>query len=65
MFYSVAFLFMQFLFFRIMKGYDHPNIVKLIGVCTDRHPIYIVLELVSGKKNMVCVCARLENRNVC
>ncbi|MGH0137080.1 UNVERIFIED_CONTAM: hypothetical protein FKN15_007663, partial [Acipenser sinensis] len=26
---------------RILKQYDHPNIVKLIGVCTQRQPIYI------------------------
>ncbi|XP_072715074.1 tyrosine-protein kinase Fer-like isoform X4 [Ciconia boyciana] len=33
---------------RILKQYDHPNIVKLIGICTQRQPIYIVMELVSG-----------------
>nr|XP_054751828.1 tyrosine-protein kinase Fer-like isoform X3 [Lytechinus pictus] len=32
----------------ILKQYDHANIVKLIGVCTDKHPIYIVMELVPG-----------------
>ncbi|PIK56522.1 putative tyrosine-protein kinase, partial [Apostichopus japonicus] len=32
----------------ILKNYNHPNIVKLIGVATDRHPIYIVMELVQG-----------------
>uniref|UniRef100_A0AAQ4P7V1 Tyrosine-protein kinase n=1 Tax=Gasterosteus aculeatus aculeatus TaxID=481459 RepID=A0AAQ4P7V1_GASAC len=32
----------------ILKQYDHPNIVKLIGVCTQRQPIYIVMELVPG-----------------
>lgn len=36
------------MFFRILKQYDHPNIVKLIGVCTQRQPIYIVMELVPG-----------------
>ena len=25
----------------IMKPYDHPNVVKLIGVCNDREPFYI------------------------
>lgn len=35
-------------FCRILKQYDHPNIVKLIGVCTQRQPIYIVMELVPG-----------------
>uniref|UniRef100_A0A7N8YJ01 Tyrosine-protein kinase n=1 Tax=Mastacembelus armatus TaxID=205130 RepID=A0A7N8YJ01_9TELE len=33
---------------RILKQYDHPNVVKLIGVCTQRQPIYIVMELVPG-----------------
>ncbi|XP_072137464.1 tyrosine-protein kinase Fer [Mobula birostris] len=33
---------------RILKQYDHPNIVKLIGVCTQRQPIYIVMELIQG-----------------
>lgn len=34
--------------YRILKQYDHPNIVKLIGVCTQRQPIYIIMELVQG-----------------
>ncbi|XP_063101549.1 tyrosine-protein kinase Fer isoform X4 [Cavia porcellus] len=33
---------------KILKQYDHPNIVKLIGVCTQRQPVYIVMELVPG-----------------
>ncbi|KAM5192922.1 tyrosine-protein kinase Fer [Mantella aurantiaca] len=33
---------------RILKQYDHVNVVKLIGVCTQRQPIYIVMELVPG-----------------
>ncbi|KAK2920248.1 tyrosine-protein kinase Fes/Fps isoform X2 [Channa argus] len=33
---------------RILKKYDHPNIVKLIGVCTQKQPIYIIMELVQG-----------------
>uniref|UniRef100_A0A8D2L6D0 Protein kinase domain-containing protein n=1 Tax=Varanus komodoensis TaxID=61221 RepID=A0A8D2L6D0_VARKO len=33
---------------RILKQYSHPNIVRLIGVCTQKHPIYIVMELVQG-----------------
>lgn len=35
---------------RILKQYNHPNIVKLIGVCTQKQPIYIIMELVSGKQ---------------
>lgn len=34
---------------RILKQYSHPNIVRLIGVCTQKQPIYIVMELVQGK----------------
>ncbi|KAM4596932.1 tyrosine-protein kinase Fes/Fps [Fundulus diaphanus] len=33
---------------RILKQYNHPNIVKLIGVCTQKQPIYIIMELISG-----------------
>ncbi|XP_006030858.2 tyrosine-protein kinase Fes/Fps isoform X1 [Alligator sinensis] len=33
---------------RILKQYNHPNIVRLIGVCTQKQPIYIVMELVQG-----------------
>lgn len=33
---------------RILKQYDHPNIVKFIGICVQKQPIMIVMELVSG-----------------
>uniref|UniRef100_A0A8C6ZBN9 Tyrosine-protein kinase n=1 Tax=Nothoprocta perdicaria TaxID=30464 RepID=A0A8C6ZBN9_NOTPE len=33
---------------RILKQYNHPNIVRLIGVCTQKQPVYIVMELVQG-----------------
>uniref|UniRef100_A0A8C5BPC3 Tyrosine-protein kinase n=1 Tax=Gadus morhua TaxID=8049 RepID=A0A8C5BPC3_GADMO len=33
---------------RILKQYEHPNIVRLIGVCTQQQPIYIIMELVQG-----------------
>ncbi|KAG8440602.1 hypothetical protein GDO86_006378 [Hymenochirus boettgeri] len=33
---------------RILKQYSHANIVKLIGVCTQKQPIYIIMELVQG-----------------
>ncbi|XP_066184200.1 tyrosine-protein kinase Fes/Fps isoform X3 [Sylvia atricapilla] len=33
---------------RILKQYRHPNIVRLIGVCTQKQPVYIVMELVQG-----------------
>jgi len=28
--------------------FDHTNIVKLIGICFDTRPYYIVLELLAG-----------------
>lgn len=31
--------------------YSHPNIVRLIGVCTQKQPIYIVMELVQGEQS--------------
>lgn len=33
---------------RILKQYEHPNIVKFIGICVQKQPIMIVMELVSG-----------------
>lgn len=35
---------------RILKQYSHPNIVRLIGVCTQKQPVYIVMELVQGER---------------
>lgn len=32
----------------ILKQYDHPNIVRLIGVCAEKDPVYIVMELMPG-----------------
>lgn len=34
---------------RILKQYDHPNVVKLIGICVQKQPIMIVMELVTGE----------------
>ncbi|CAG7823667.1 unnamed protein product [Allacma fusca] len=33
---------------RILKQYQHPNIVRLVGICVQKQPIMIVMELVSG-----------------
>lgn len=33
---------------RILKQYDHQNIVKFIGICVQKQPIMIVMELVPG-----------------
>ncbi|XP_013386486.1 leukocyte tyrosine kinase receptor isoform X2 [Lingula anatina] len=32
----------------IMSKFHHPNIVRFIGVCFDKHPRFIVLELLEG-----------------
>ncbi|XP_003389646.2 PREDICTED: tyrosine-protein kinase Fes/Fps-like [Amphimedon queenslandica] len=32
----------------ILKQYDHPNIVRLIGVCAEKDPVYIIMELLPG-----------------
>lgn len=32
----------------IMSKFSHPNIVHFIGVCFDKHPRFIVLELLAG-----------------
>lgn len=42
---------------RILKQYNHPNIVRLIGVCTQKQPIYIVMELVQGEQLCSAVSA--------
>ena len=32
----------------IMSKFHHANIVHFIGICFDKHPRFIVLELLSG-----------------
>ena len=32
----------------ILEQYDHPNIVKLIGIAADCDPFYVVMELMPG-----------------
>jgi anaplastic lymphoma kinase len=32
----------------IMSKFNHPNIVHFIGVCFEKHPHFIVLELLAG-----------------
>ena len=33
---------------KILKQYNHPNIVRLLGVCSDKEPVCIVMELMPG-----------------
>ncbi|CAM5175481.1 unnamed protein product [Eretmochelys imbricata] len=33
---------------RIVRCYNHPNVVRIIGVCARKQPVFIVMELVSG-----------------
>ncbi|KAK2582534.1 hypothetical protein KPH14_004827 [Odynerus spinipes] len=54
---------------RILKQYDHPNIVKLIGICVQKQPIMIVMELVPGgslltylRKNAASITQREQLR---
>ena len=37
---------------RILKQYDHPNIVKFIGIAARRQPVMIVMEYVPGEYAM-------------
>ncbi|KAK0182862.1 hypothetical protein PV327_000951 [Microctonus hyperodae] len=56
---------------RILKQYDHPNIVKLIGICVQKQPIMIVMELVPGgslltylRKNAAAI-SQIEQLRMC
>ncbi|KAH3746656.1 hypothetical protein DPMN_181066 [Dreissena polymorpha] len=33
---------------RILKQYDHPNIVRFIGIAAQRQPVMIIMEYVTG-----------------
>jgi len=33
---------------RILKQYNHQNVVKFVGICVQKQPIMIVMELVPG-----------------
>ena len=37
---------------RILKQYDHPNIVKFIGIAAQRQPVMIIMEYVAGRLGM-------------
>lgn len=48
---------------RILKQYDHPNIVKFIGIAAQRQPVMIVMEYVEGK-GMVRYVEYVEGKGV-
>ena len=37
----------------IMMEFDHPNIIKLLGVCTTEEPLYLITELMDKVMNCV------------
>ncbi|KAK2143367.1 hypothetical protein LSH36_849g00011 [Paralvinella palmiformis] len=47
----------------IMSKFDHPNIVKFVGVCFEKHPRFIILELLEGGdlKNFLRECRPKEH----
>ncbi|XP_071870725.1 tyrosine kinase receptor Cad96Ca [Bombus fervidus] len=49
---------------RVMKNLDpHPNVVRLLGCCTEREPMFVILEYVSGGKLQSFLRASREERN--
>ncbi|KAG6441774.1 tyrosine-protein kinase Fer isoform X2 [Manduca sexta] len=48
---------------RILKQYQHPNIVRLIGIAVQKQPIMIVMELVSGGSLLTFLRTRASNLN--
>ena len=48
-----------------MKLLSHPNLVKLLGVCTTGEPVYIVMELMIHGKQMwisfICLSIHVSN----
>lgn len=48
---------------RILKQYSHPNVVRLIGICVQKQPIMIVMELVPGTLDHHKSCKTLNDSN--
>ncbi|KAK0422412.1 hypothetical protein QR680_007558 [Steinernema hermaphroditum] len=53
---------------RLMRNYDHRNVVKLYGVCVEYEPLMIVMELINGgsldeylKRNKAPLEEKIEN----
>ncbi|VDM97315.1 unnamed protein product [Thelazia callipaeda] len=52
---------------RLMRNYEHPNVVRMYGVCVEHEPLLIVMELVDGgaldvflRRNQVPVKTKIE-----
>ncbi|XP_012283443.1 tyrosine kinase receptor Cad96Ca [Orussus abietinus] len=49
---------------RVLKTLEpHPNVVRLLGCCSEREPIFVILEYVSGGKLQSFLRASREERN--
>lgn len=46
---------------RILKQYSHKNIVSFVGICVQKQPIMIVMELVPGKLNKIVLLLVMMN----
>ena len=48
----------------IMQQFDHPHIVKLIGICSETRPVWIIMEL--AKHGEVCIDFNIKaDLNLC
>lgn len=49
---------------KVMKSLEpHPNVVRLLGCCTEREPMFVILEYVSGGKLQSFLRASREEWN--
>lgn len=49
---------------KVMKSLEpHPNIVQLLGCCTEKPPLFVILEYISGGKLQSFLRASREERN--
>ena len=40
-------------FLVVMQQFDHPHIIRLIGICSENRPVWIVMEL--ARHGEVCI----------
>ncbi|CAL1539137.1 unnamed protein product, partial [Lymnaea stagnalis] len=49
--------------FQLLKEVDHPNVIKLLGVCTQKGPLYVIVEYCElGSLRSFLRGAKLRNR---